>query len=123
MHSNADGPAGSRADATGEVAPSLKWIRGPSGPTGIYILLYDISSDTHVWSYVFMGGTSVKYRGAHIIRNTFWDTFWVYLLEIQFGHTFWYTNMLTHFPADYQARRYAWEGQHNESLTLRQANM
>ena len=72
MHSNADGPAGSRADATGEVAPSLKCIRGPSGPTGIYILLYEITSDTHVWSYVFMCGTSGQY-------------FWTYILEMHSG--------------------------------------
>ena len=43
MHSNAAGPTGSRADTTGEVAPSLKCIRTPSGPTGIYILLYEIT--------------------------------------------------------------------------------
>ena len=76
MHSISTGPTGSRADTTGEVAPSLKSIQTHSGSTGIYILLYEIPSDTHVWSYVFMCGTSGRY-------------FWTYILEIPSGHTFW----------------------------------
>ena len=36
MHSNAAGPTGSRADTTGEVAPSLKCIRTHSGSVRVF---------------------------------------------------------------------------------------
>ena len=65
-------PTSNRSSTTGEVAPSPKCLRTHSGPTGIYILLYEISSDTHVWSYVFMCGTSGQY-------------FWTYILKIHSG--------------------------------------